>query len=467
MIPQISVLMLLQVFNILHTYFIFIYFFYSFLNLFMAFILQWNCNGFYRHKEELAVLINDFNPLCICVQETHFKSTDKGILKGYNMNRFDDLSGRRAQGGVAIAVREALHTSLVQLTTPFQAVAVTVHAPLEVTLCNVYLPEDAPVNVNNLQALIRQLPRPYILLGDFNAHDPLWGGPAAQCNRRGRILSSFFHDFNLLLLNNGEKTRFNSFNGEYSSIDLCLCTSSIFTRLKLSVHMDLCGSDHFPILIKSDLSFNTDFIREGNWIVHKADWSVFKKSFNFIYDALRGGTKNVEVLTASIVDAAKQSVPVSKGAIRRPAVPWWNEDCAEAIKKRKRALRIFNKFPTASNLASFRRLRARARLVIKESKKASWMKYVSSINNRTPLSQVWNKVRAISGTRHVHGISCLRFQGVTIHTPGEICDVLGQSFAKTSSDESYPAAFLSIRERSSNFSNFAESDITISSPYGS
>jgi endonuclease/exonuclease/phosphatase family metal-dependent hydrolase len=197
----------------------------------MAFILQWNCNGFYRHKEELAISIRDFNPSIICLQETHFKATDNGFLKGYTVERLDDLTGHRAHGGVTIAVREALYTSRIRLNTPFQAVAVTVYAPQHITVCNVYLPESAPVTRSNLEALVQQLPRPFLLLGDFNAHDPLWGSTRSQSTRRGRILASFIEDFNLLLLNNGEKTRFNAFNGEYSSIDLCLCSSSFLANL--------------------------------------------------------------------------------------------------------------------------------------------------------------------------------------------------------------------------------------------
>jgi exonuclease III len=78
----------------------------------MNFILLWNFNGFYRHKEELAILIRDYNPCCACLQEIHFKTAANGILKGFNCFRLNDTSGQRAQGGVAIAIREALYNYL-------------------------------------------------------------------------------------------------------------------------------------------------------------------------------------------------------------------------------------------------------------------------------------------------------------------------------------------------------------------
>ncbi|MPC66481.1 hypothetical protein E2C01_060629 [Portunus trituberculatus] len=43
------------------------------------------------------------------------------------------------------------------------------------------------------------------------------------------------------------------------------------------------------------------------------------------------------------------------------------------------------------------RCRARASRILKEAQRASWKAYVSSINARTPLTDVFNKVRRIAG----------------------------------------------------------------------
>jgi hypothetical protein len=104
--------------------------------------------------------------------------------------------------------------------------------------------------------------------------------------------------------------------------------------------------------VNSDQGFNVDFIRPGNWIVRKADWNIFRKVFNFKYDANRDATHNVEILTRCVIEAANCSVPRSSGNVPRPAVPWWNKECAEAIRLRKRALRILKKYPTTMNLSS-------------------------------------------------------------------------------------------------------------------
>lgn len=38
-------------------------------------ILQWNCNGFYNHLDNVRYLISQIDPAIICIQETRFKAT--------------------------------------------------------------------------------------------------------------------------------------------------------------------------------------------------------------------------------------------------------------------------------------------------------------------------------------------------------------------------------------------------------
>jgi hypothetical protein len=57
-----------------------------------------------------------------------------------------------------------------------QGVAVPIHLhSLCFTLYNIYLPQAIPVSPGDLTILISQLPPLFILLGDFNAKNILWG----------------------------------------------------------------------------------------------------------------------------------------------------------------------------------------------------------------------------------------------------------------------------------------------------
>ena len=69
---------------------------------------------------------------------------------------------------------------------------------------------------------------------------------------------------------------------------------------------------------------------------------------------------------------------------------WFNDNCKQSIRDRKKALRIFKQHPTQDNLSSFRIARAKARRIVRQSKKESWQKYVSRLNSRTSVKATWD-----------------------------------------------------------------------------
>ena len=73
-----------------------------------------------------------------------------------------------------------------------------------VTVCNVYLPPSLDVNFSDLEQLIEQLPAPFVLVGDFNAHSPLWDD--VRQDSRSQMVEKLLNDYNLCLLNTGEST---------------------------------------------------------------------------------------------------------------------------------------------------------------------------------------------------------------------------------------------------------------------
>ncbi|GFY57343.1 hypothetical protein TNIN_178471 [Trichonephila inaurata madagascariensis] len=128
-----------------------------------------------------------------------------------------------------------------------QAVAVQVSIFSTVTICNIYLPPNAPLNFRELQELIDQLPSPFILLGDFNAHHLLWG--CQDVNSRGKVVERLLTELDLTLLNDGSNTYFHSPTQSFSAIDLSICSPSLLLDLTWSVLGNLLGSDHFPVVI--------------------------------------------------------------------------------------------------------------------------------------------------------------------------------------------------------------------------
>ena len=53
--------------------------------------------------------------------------------------------------------------------------------------------------------MLDHLQKPYIILGDFNSHNTLWG--SAQTSQRGRVTEKPMEDTNCHILNDGAMTK--------------------------------------------------------------------------------------------------------------------------------------------------------------------------------------------------------------------------------------------------------------------
>ncbi|WP_419620135.1 hypothetical protein, partial [Thiolapillus sp.] len=119
------------------------------------------------------------------------------------------------------------------------------------TVCNIYLPPSLDVNFSDLEHLIQQLPAPFVLVGDLNAHSPLWGD--VRQDSRGQMVEKLLNDYNLCLLNTGEPTYRHHSHHSFSVPDVSICDPSLALEFDWLTHNDLCGSDHFPVILKTSL----------------------------------------------------------------------------------------------------------------------------------------------------------------------------------------------------------------------
>ena len=191
----------------------------------MALFLNWNVNGLRSRLPELKLLISTLNPICCTFQETNLTPIDDPQIRNHILYRRDRTATQHASGGVCVCVRRTVFSEVVPLVTPLEAVAVSVRFPDRITVCSLYLPPGLHVDRREIDTLLRQLPAPYIVCGDFNAYNPLWGSP--RFDTRGRLLEQIFSEANLIILNNDHPTHFNAVNGTFSHLDLSVCTSTI------------------------------------------------------------------------------------------------------------------------------------------------------------------------------------------------------------------------------------------------
>ena len=158
-------------------------------------ILQWNCEGIKAKFSggDILQLIKETDTTCLCLQETKLAPDSKFNIKKFRayLKNLNIEEGQHPHGGVAIFVKSHISSYQVQLTTALQAVAVSVKFHKRITLCSLYLPPAQAATKAQVQSLKRelqglfdQLPRPFIVLGDFNAHHPLWYDPR-EAEKRG------------------------------------------------------------------------------------------------------------------------------------------------------------------------------------------------------------------------------------------------------------------------------------------
>ena len=405
-------------------------------------IIQWNCRGVKPRFEELLLLLSLLRPSVFCLQETFLKPNDTFTLKGFNVYNHIHLDCLRASGGTSLLVHSTLPQRQIKLKTDLQAVAVSVTLEKEITFCSIYIPPSYLLRSEQLISLLEQLPSPYMLVGDFNGHNVLWG-----CNDndpRGELIEDFITKNDICLMNDKSNTYLDSGKGTFSSLDLSLCHPSLYLDYDWSVCEDQRGSDHFPILIESVRTH--DEAHNPKWKLHKANWDLFNTLCNesLTDTTLSDSSDPITYFTSSLITISEKCIPKTSTNPKK-SNPWYNDDCKEAIKQRKDTLLKFCKFPTHENLNTYRNSRAKARRTIKSAKRKSWRTYVSNLNYKTPTKKVWDMVRKISGKSKSATYHHLNYNfnnaNETASTKQDIADTLASQFCSNSSTSHYSEEF--------------------------
>ena len=281
----------------------------------MTNFLCWNCRGFNNKRHEIRELISDHGPICLALQETYLKNKYTVTIRNYSIFRKDLHHCSRATGGTAVLVSNKFPHSPVPLNTNVQALAVQIHFRQLITVCTIYLPPNDNIHQQDLNNLIMQLPIPFILLGDFNAHNPLWG--SHDVNTCGHLIDDFITGNSLCILNDGSNTYFHEPSKTFHAIDLAICTPTLFPLFNFLVCDDLHDSDHFPLFL-SFHDFNQINHKNPKYIYDRADWATFTLNATITPAMTKGNIDTaVAVVTSTIIKAADIAIPKSSVVLGR------------------------------------------------------------------------------------------------------------------------------------------------------
>ena len=125
-----------------------------------------------------------------------------------------------------------------------------------------------------------KISEPVVWVGDFNAHNELWG--SKKRNRNGKIVEEFIDKKQLVVLNDGRPTWFRTSRTGLPSIDITIASAELASISRWET-MDLytVGSDHVPIICKFgicleepvNLSLRLNYKRV-NWLKFEEDVHV-------------------------------------------------------------------------------------------------------------------------------------------------------------------------------------------------
>ena len=172
----------------------------------MWYILQWNARSLIANGQELKRFLNEVKDALelICIQETWLKPCLDFVIPGYECLRLDRSD--RSGGGWATFVKNGLQYRKVDVCSCGECLAVEVWSRHgSITVLNYYNP-CKPLVLSDFDDTMEKVRCPVIWVGDFNAHNPLWGSDHRDSN--GVIIEDFLDKYDLVVINDGRPTRY-------------------------------------------------------------------------------------------------------------------------------------------------------------------------------------------------------------------------------------------------------------------
>ena len=406
-------------------------------------ILQWNCKGLRSRAEHLKVLLREANPGVVCLQEIQLGLEKFNPGLDYEIFTCTPPVGDRAHGGAAIIINKSLECTPLALNTDLQAVALKIALDREITVCSLYLPPRFNFLYSDIQSLVDELPQPYMILGDFNAHNPLWGGDTLD--NAGKIIEDILNNNDSVLLNDGSMTYHNIYFNTYSAIDLSICSSEIGLNFIWSVDEFLNSSDHFPIHLKFARNVPTEMPQK--WKPLEADWEKYKEGIklDLPFESFDDPLKVYDYWAGKTLVSAEAAIPKTSGIPRRPTVFWWDKKCSTLRKVTRRCYKKYKASGTTTAKKIYQRVMAKQRRYFRQAKRNSWIYYINGINSKTPSRVVWKKVRKLAGKFVPSKNPSLKMGDDLITNLSEMANSLGRHFSSVSSASNYSAEFQRIR----------------------
>jgi ribonuclease HI len=437
-------------------------------------ILQWNSRSLFSNNSEFKKYIFDLQikPGIICVQETFLKSKYTFSLPGYDIVRKDRID--KNGGGVAMFIKKGIPYSIISTLDNFEVIQVKVFLKQSfINIVNLYNPPGNNINYNDILNILNQ-PN-LIFCADINAHNKLWGSKINS--RTGLIVEDAINKLDLVVLNDGTGTHLKQ-DGQYSHLDVSICSSNLASKLNWQVLDVLLGSDH--CVIKIDLDISPEDIptlpNTLSYNYNKANWCKFAGDCDLFIDSI--GTLNEpnvvnDKFTEIVINSANSNIPTKiLGQYKRSPVPWWNSECDEAIKIRNLARNKVSKSRLPQDFIEYKKYQAKARYIIKLTKKLYWANFCSNLNSQSKPRVVWRTIKKMSSSKQNLSVPVLNYNNNLFIQDKDKANLFANQFAHVSSNinrdpefEQYETFFNEKHKNNLKYNNDNSSPINVDFSY--
>ena len=364
-------------------------------------IIQWNCRSV-SGKIDWMKTCPFSNADILVFQETFLKDYKSFHIPNKIVYRSD--RNDRPGGGLLIAVKNSIastcHPKIFKTrNTEIMNVSVSLDS-FNLNIINVYSNSD--MITEELNSFCHDISGPVLILGDFNLHHPLWG--SAVSSRSSENFVHWLSTGDYCILNTSDVTHVSP-NGSSSLIDLSLCSACIFSKMSISVDEDLYESDHFPIHLAVTIHPRSLFPRlRYRWakIIDEVNAKLFPFN-NISYVDFLEVIKNAMEHNSFNFRPMSGNFPV-----------WWSNRCNNLYLQKKFLLRKAIRQVSASDWDKYRRISAKLRRTIKETKRGYWSRVCSDASDPYILFRVFKNLRSrtcISPDSHL----CLNHNGSLIY----------------------------------------------------
>ncbi|XP_077257951.1 uncharacterized protein LOC143895046 [Temnothorax americanus] len=356
-------------------------------------VLYWNCREAVRRKPDIENLCQSYD--IIFLSETLLKPHHLFSIFGFKVTRNDSDVGRQ---GIALLIRNNITFSFINLANILRGDDSVEAIGIKIFVCGtsaaifgIYkhpgnCPQDTWQKIFNLANTFPHS----LLFGDLNAHHPYWGAPAP--NSAGKVIMDLLDRFPFTFLNPITPTFISPPGITPSLIDLAIASCGFAALLNVEILKDTCGSDHRPIEITVNANIKTNNIFSHKHKFSREQFKCFTQALETRADFIKSSVLNItdnepiaqydtffDLLQKCISDfspssnnsAANNYSNLNELNKKHPPSPWWNADCEEAIKSRKKTFKIYRKNPFIANYQAYRKQVSETRRILRAAKRES------------------------------------------------------------------------------------------------